>query len=123
MEIKIDNSSIQPLIDAQIKAAVAAALAQKSDYLISRIVEQALLAKDNYSRETFLDKRIKEAIQQETVAGLNAWLDEHREPIRKQVYAVLQKKKDGLVAMIVERMVAKLGKGFDVSVWFRNEGD
>lgn len=121
MELKIDNASIEKLVQEHIKAAVAGALSQKSDFLIAELVRYAMAEKQNsYDRDTLLDRKISAMIREEAAAAIKEWLDEKRPTIRKQVWAAVSKQSDGLVAKIVEQLVLGLSQKLEVSAYLKN---
>jgi hypothetical protein len=123
VELKIDNNSIEKLVQEQLKVQVAAILSQKSDYLVQKLVEQALNAKppNSYRDVTILDESIQKMIRDEAASAVGEWLDSKRADIRKQVHAALAKKSSGLVAKIVEQLVVGLGSELHVQAWLKNK--
>lgn len=123
MDIKVDNDSIEKIVQDHIKVAVAGVLSQKSDLLISKIVDFAINAKsrDSWDKETILDKQIGEAIRAEAQGAVQDWLATKRADIRKQVHAALVKKSDGLVAKVVEQLVVGLGEELRVTAYLNKD--
>jgi hypothetical protein len=122
VELKIDNASIETLVKEQIKVAVAEALSRQSPALVNRLVDIALETKRNhYDRTSILDESINQMIRQEAQEGVKEWLDTKRADIRKQVFAALSKKSDGLVAKVVEQLVISLGNNLHVKAWLGND--
>lgn len=118
MELKIDNASIETLVKEQIKVAVAGVLSAQTPELVNRLVNLALSEKrHNYDSTTLLDESIRAMIRDEAQAGVKEWLDTKRADIRKQVFAALSKKSDGLVAKVAEQLVVELGNNLHVKAW------
>ena len=122
MELQIDNAAIEKLVHEHIRVEVMKALGQKSDYLIGRLVDEALAAKHNsYDQKTILHKMIDEMIRKAATEAANEWLEEQKPKIKKLVHEALGKKSDGMVAAVASGLVANFGKGFDISVWLKGK--
>lgn len=121
MELQVDNKAIEKLVQEHIRVEVMKALSGQSDYLIGRLVDEALAAKSNsYDRKTILSAMIDEMIRKSANEAAQEWLAEQAPKIKKLVHAALGKKSDGLVAMVAEQLVANFGKGLNVSVWIKD---
>lgn len=122
MELKVDNAAIEKLVHEHIRAAVMGALASKSDFLIGKLVDEALGQKRNsYDRQTILHTMIDDMIRKAATEAANEWLGEQKPKIKKLVHDALGKKSTGLVAMVAEQLVANFGKGMHVNVWIKGE--
>lgn len=122
MEIKVDNASVEKIVEGQIKAAVLEALASKRDYVIEQLVKAALEKKaDCYDRRTVVEKVIETAIIDEANAAATEWIAEQRPKIRALVKARLEKGHAELVRSVADQLVAKFATGFDVSVWLKGK--
>jgi endonuclease III len=120
MEIKVDNASVEKIVEGQIKAAVLEALVSRRDDVIEHLVKAALSKKaDDYSRRTVVEKVIDDAIIGEANAAATEWIAEQRPKIRALVKARLEKGHAELVKSIADQLVAKFSTGFDVTVWLK----
>jgi hypothetical protein len=122
MELQVDNKAIEQLVREHIRIEVMKALSGQSDYLIGRLVDEALAGKRNsYDSETILQKMIGEMIRKAANEAAQEWLVEQQPKIKKLVHASLGKKSDGLVASVAEQLVAGFAKGINVKVWLGSE--
>jgi hypothetical protein len=123
MELKIDNAAIEKLVQEHIRVALAGVLQANSAPLISRIVDYAMNEKDpgSYGRHTILESAISKMIREEALAASKEWMDSKRPEIRKLVLATLARKSDGLVAKVVDQLVAGLSSGLKINVLFGGE--
>jgi predicted Holliday junction resolvase-like endonuclease len=125
MELKIDNASIERLVQEHIKIAVAGVLSKQSDVLVAKLVEHALAQKRPGSYSSYdkpiIEEQINEMIRSEATAACKEWLDSKRPEIRKLVFAALAKKSDGLVAKVVEQLVVGLSEKLYVDAYLRSK--
>jgi hypothetical protein len=119
MELKVDNASIEKLVNEQIRVSVIEALKGKQEFLLGRLVDEALNAKRNsYDSRTILQNMLDEMIRKAATEAANEWLTEQRPKIKKLVHEALGKKASGLVSKVADALTARLGEGVNVSVWF-----
>jgi hypothetical protein len=124
MELKIDNASIEKLVEGQIKVAAAEALAKHSPVLIQRLVEHALAAKQNgYDRTTIFEATVQSMIRAEATEAVKEWIDEQRPLIRKLVYEAIKRKDGGLAQKIAEQLVAGLSRNLEIDAYLSSKGD
>lgn len=123
MEIKVDNDSIEKLVLKQVRVAVVEALSGKSDYIVERIVDEALKkpAKDRYgcSRgKTIVEQMTDDTVREAATEAANEWLKEQKPKIKALIARKLGAKTKGLVASVAEQMTASFETGFKAKVWF-----
>lgn len=124
MELKVDNESIEKIVNEQIRAAVATTLATKSDYLIEQLVRQVMTQKkDSYSRVTIWEDMVDRMIRGAANEAAKEWMEEQKPKIKALVAKKLGAKTKGLIASVADQLVAKFGKGMDVNVWIRPDDD
>jgi hypothetical protein len=124
MDIKVDNASLDKLIEGQIKVAAAEVLSKHSPELIRRLVDHALARKrDNaYSSErSIFEETVQKMIIDEATAACKEWLDEQRPLIRKLVYEAIKRKDNGLAQKIAEQLVTGLSKSLNVSTYLQSK--
>lgn len=124
MELKVDNKSIEPLINAQIKAAVADVLAKNSDTFIAKLVDAALAepAKNDYhDKRPLIDKAIAEGLREAAMAAAKGWLDEQKPKIAEMVRRRLDGDKKSIIASIMDQLVGGFQRGVSVNVWFKGK--
>lgn len=124
MEIKVDNEAVEQLVQKHIRLAVAEALRGKTDYLVGRLVDEALRKphKDSYSssKQTIIEKATDDMICAAASEAANEWLAEQKPKIKALVAQKLGSATKGLVASVAEQLTMKLATGFEVNVWFKD---
>ncbi len=124
MELKIDNASIEKLVEGHIKIAAAEVLAKQSPVLIQRLVEQALAVKrpNAYSSDkSIFEETVQAMIRDEATAAVKEWLDEQRPVIKKLVLEAIKRKDNGLAQKIAEQLVTGLSKSLSVSTYITSK--
>lgn len=118
MELKIDNAAIEKLVKEHVAASIATVLSKNSDYLIQSLVKSAMEAKSerSYGNKSIMDEKIEALIRDEANNAIKEWLDSKRATIKKLVFDACSKKSDGLVATVVENLVASM-KNLRVEVY------
>lgn len=106
----------QDIIDAHVRAAVAAVLSRDPAKLIEAVVDAAINQKNNsYDRTTLFEQQINKMIRDEGVAVFQLWLEEQKPKIRAAVLARL-KQKEKFIDGIADKLVSSLQSNFHVSV-------
>lgn len=118
LSISLPKGSVESIIDAHIKGAVAAVLAKNPEALVARVVEAALTAKDHYSRETVFQQQVTKLIQEAAADEFKKWLDEARPMIAKQVRAKFDGSSKKLIDQIAEQIAGQLTGNFRAHVSF-----
>lgn len=115
---QIPKDVIEPIIQAQVLAAVAGALGAH-DRILHMTIEKALLQPvddsgkpASYRGEPFIEWLVKGAMRDAVKAAVIEAMEGHKERIRVAVLAEMQKKNSPLVKQLVEGMIAGV---FDVS--------
>lgn len=122
MEIKIDNKSVEQLVQTQIRLAVAESLSKQTPYLVERLVMECLNQKSpNYPYQPVLESMTQKMINEAANEAAQQWLDEQKPIIRKLVFEKLSSKSKGLIAQVADALTAKLGTGLGATVWLKNE--
>lgn len=106
----------QDIIDAHVRAAVAAVLSRDPAKLVEAVVDAAINQKNNsYDRTTLFEQQINKMIRDEGVAVFQLWLEEQKPKIRAAVLARL-KQKEKFIDGIADKLVSSLQSNFHVSV-------
>lgn len=124
MDIKVDNEAVEKLVNEQIRAAVAATLSAKSDYLVGRLVDEVMRKKDrnSYSDDrTIWEKMTDEMVRKAAQEAAMSWLEEQKPKIVALVRAKLGAKSKDLINKVADALVANFAAGLRVNVWFDKE--
>lgn len=124
MEIKIDNKSLEPLIDAQIQAAIVQVLSTERGDLVSRVVADALGEKvGSFDRRTKFQAAVHTMIQEAAKETFKVWLDENKAKIKAAIEARLKKSPQKFVNQIADKLLDGLAGSFHVSCKLKYEDD
>ena len=125
VEIKVDNASVEKLIEGQIKLAAAEVLSKHSPELIKRLVNKALEQRRHnaYSGDpTIFEETVRKMIRTEALEATKVWIDEQRPIIRKMVYDAIRRKDNGLAQKIAEALVAGLAGDLNIKAYLSSNG-
>ena len=122
MEVKIDNATLQPIIEAKIQAAILEALSGDTAKMVEAIVAQSLKQKaDSYGNKTVLQKTVETVIQDAAKSAIQAWIAEHKALIHAAVLARLRGAKPGFVDALADKVMEGLASSFYVSATIKVE--
>lgn len=111
------------IVQAQIKAAVVAALAKDPTQLVAAVVDAAMREKKNsYDRETIWDARVNEMIREAAEASFREWLAENSETIRQKVRQRLEREKTAFVKKIADSLTDAVKTGFYFTAQLKTNG-
>lgn len=111
------------IIDAQVRSAVAQALAKDPAALVRTIVEAALNEKDprSYSNKPIWIDALNKMIRDEAQACIAEWIETQRPAIRKACHEKLGTQGRKIIAGIADQLAEKVKTGFHVSISFRDQ--
>lgn len=115
MEIKVAPSDVREIIDTKINLAIVEALNEDPQKMIEQVVAAALQdTGKGYSRETKLEKLVKEAIQGAAKDAFAKWVEDNRERIGDEVYKALSAKGGPFIERAAEQIVEGFTDNFYV---------
>ena len=118
LKLSVDPKVLQPIIEAQVRAAVVVALGTDSEKIITALVDAALKAKvgnGSYDK-TFMQQLVQDVVQGSVKQAAAEWAKEHGGEIAKKVQAKLESKTAGLATMLAEKCVKALTESFYIQV-------
>ncbi len=118
ISVTISQDSVQQIIDAKVREAVAGALGRNPGELVSRIVQMALDEKrDSYSRQTIFAEALNKMIREEALKGIADWIESNRATMRKIIGDKIRSKR-GFAQALADNMTDALAKSvqYDIKV-------
>jgi hypothetical protein len=112
INVSISQESVQQIIDAKVREAVAGALGRDPKYLIDNIVRMALEEKsrDSYGgRQTIFAEAVSKMIREEALRGIQEWIEENRPLMRKVIHERIRARK-GFAQKLADNMTDALAK-------------
>lgn len=118
-----DNKQIvmeipKEIIDAQVRAAVASALAKDPAKLVEAVVDAAMKEKErgHYSSdESIWDRTVNEAIRSAANEAMKEWLDGQRAAIKAAVLLRL-KKKEKIISELADKLIDTFSSNFRLHI-------
>lgn len=113
----------QEVIDAQVRAAVAAALGRDPAKLVQAVVDAALNEKDSrgYSSKTIFQEQVAALVRQVAIQEFQAFLESKRPEIAARIRKALGESAESLV----DKLAAKCADGvlkLNVEAWIPRDG-
>lgn len=91
------------IVQANIKAAVVAALGSNPEALVAAVVAAAMQEKTNsYDSRSIWDKTINEEIRKAAQGAFQEWIVDHMPMVQKAVRARLDREKKGILERLVD---------------------
>lgn len=124
ISVTISQDSVQQIIDAKVREAVAGALGRNPGELVSRIVQMALdeKSRDSYGRQTIFVEALNKMIREEALKGIADWIESNREAMRKIIGDKIRSKR-GFAQALADNMTDALAKSVRYDIKVRLDGD
>lgn len=128
IQVSISQDSVQQIIQAQVQAAVMAALRPHSDQFVKEMIEKSLLVvnegsdRNRYASQgkkvTVLQEIVEKIIIEEATAAIKDWASGHREEIAKNIHTSINTNRfsKAFALQIVESMLKATAYNFKVEV-------
>lgn len=124
INVTISQESVQQIIDAKVREAVASALGRDPAALVGKIVTMALDEKSrhSYSNQTIFAEALNKMIREEALKGVQDWIEENRSLMRKIIGDRIRSKK-GFAQMLADNMTSALAKSVHYDIKVRLDGE
>lgn len=118
IQVSISQESVRQVIDAQVQAAVCAALNHNGPQLIEALVKNVLMRKrDSYSNsKTILEETIEAVIVEEVKKAMAQWVETQRPKIAAAMEANIKKNTTAIVAQLVDSTAKQFANSWYVNV-------
>lgn len=123
VSVNLPSEITRDLVNAQIKAAVVAALARDPEKLVAAVVDAAMKEKSRngyVSDPPIWDSMVNEMIRDAAKDAFKQWLDENSAMIARKVRERLAKEKTKFIERIVQNLVDSAKTGFYFSVHLKD---
>jgi hypothetical protein len=115
MHIEVDNEIVEPIVKAEIQAAIVRQL-QSDQNLIPKLVEAALVDKvdesgkknKSYSSSNkylFIDILCKQAIQDAARAAMKEYIEENQDRLKREIKKQLKAQDSEIARLFVEQLI------------------
>jgi len=117
LQISVDQSLVEPIVRAEIEAAIVSQLNNVPD-LVSKLVQAAMLDKvdehgnkgryDSENKHFFIDVLCRNAIQSAAKEAMTKYIAEHSTELKDEIRKQIEKQKSSLAKVFIESLVGSI---------------